>query len=87
MCDDFHCLLDNIFISKLYRQIVGVPMGTNCVPLVEDLILFCYEGEFIVSLLENKQTDIIEAFNPTSRYLDYLLNIDNPYFEHMVGQI
>ena len=56
-------------------------MGTNCVPLVADLILFCYEGDFIVSLLENKQTDIIEAFNPTSRYLDYLLNIDNPYFE------
>ena len=62
-------------------------MGTNCVPLVADLILFCYEGDFIVSLLENKQTDIIEAFNPTSRYLDYLLNIDNPYFEQMVGQI
>ena len=33
------------------------------------------------------QTDIIEAFNSTSRYLDDLLNIDNPYFEQMVGQI
>ena len=31
--------------------------------------------------------DIIEAFNSTSRYLDDLLNIDNPYFEQMVGQI
>ena len=29
---------------------------------------------------------IIEAFNSTSRYLDDLLNIDNPYFEQMVGQ-
>ena len=35
----------------------------------------------------NNQTDIIEAFNSTSRYLDDLLNIDNPYFEQMVGQI
>ena len=37
----------------------------------------------------SKQTylDIIEALNSTSRYLDYLLNIDNPYFEQMVGQI
>ena len=34
-----------------------------------------------------KQADIIEAFNSTSRYLDDLLNIDNPYFEQMVGQI
>ena len=32
-------------------------------------------------------TDIIEGFNSTSRYLDDLLNIDNPYFEQMVGQI
>ena len=33
------------------------------------------------------QTDIIEAYNSTSRYLDDLLNIDNPDFEQMVGQI
>ena len=40
-----------------------------------------------MSLLDNNQTDIIEAFNSTSRYLDDLLDIDNPYFEQMVGQI
>ena len=39
------------------------------------------------SLSYNNQTDIIEAFNSTSRYLDDLLNIDTPYFEQMVGQI
>ena len=41
----------------------------------------------MLSLSDNNQTDIIEAFNPTSRYLDDLLYIDNPYFEQMVGQI
>ena len=90
MCDALHYLLDNIFIrfgSKLYRQIVGIPMGTNCAPLVADLFLFCYERDFMLSLSDNNQTDIIEAFNSTSRYLDDLLNIDNPYFEQMVGQI
>ena len=30
---------------------------------------------------------VIEAFNSTSRYLDDLLNIDNPYFEGMINQI
>ena len=75
------------FGSKLYRQIVGIPMGTNCAPLVADLFLFCYERDFMLSLSANNQTDIIEAFNSTSRYLDDLLNIDNPYFEKMVGQI
>ena len=62
-------------------------MGTNCAPLVADLFLFCYERDFMLSLSDNNQTDIIEAFNSTSRYLDDLLNIDNPYFEPMVGQI
>ena len=41
-------LLDNIYIrfgTKLYRQIVGIPMGTNCAPLVADLFLFCYERD------------------------------------------
>ena len=90
MCDALHYLLDNIFIrfgSKLYRQIVGIPMGTNCASLVADLFLFCYDRDFMLSLSDNNQTDIIEAFNSTSRYLDDLLNIDNPYFEQMVGQI
>ena len=90
MCDALHYLLDNLFIrfgSKLYRQIVGIPMGTNCAPLAADLFLFCYERDFMLSLSDNNQSDIIEAFNSASRYLDDLLNIDNPYFEQMVGQI
>ena len=62
-------------------------MGTNCAPLVADLFLFCYERDFMLSLSENNQTDIIEAFKATSRYLDDLLNIDSPYFEQMVDQI
>ena len=41
----------------------------------------------MLSLSDNNQNDIIEAFNSTSRYLDDLLKIDNPYFEQMVGQI
>ena len=81
MCIALHYLLDNAFIrfgSKLYRQIVGIPMGTNCAPLVADLFLFCYERDFMLSLSDNNQTDIIEAFNSISRYLDDLLNINNP---------
>ena len=64
-------------------------MGTNCALLVADMFLFCYEREiyFMLSLSDNNHTDIIEALNLTSRYLDDLLNIDNPSFEQMVGQI
>ena len=51
-------------------------MGTNCAPFVADLFLFCYERGFMLPLSDNNQTDIIEAFNSTSRYLDDLLHID-----------
>ena len=41
-----------------------------------------------IRLINNdNQVDVIEAFNTTSRYLDDLLNIDNPYFENKVNQI
>ena len=62
-------------------------MGTNCAPLVADLFSYCYERDFLDSLNHDNQADVIEAFNSTSRYLDDLLNIDNPYFEGMVKQI
>ena len=90
VCDALSFLLDNIYIrfgTKLYRQIVGIPMGTNCAPLVADLFLFCYERDFMKDLSSDNQADVIKAFNSTSRYLDDLLNIDNPYFEGMVNQI
>ena len=90
MCEALSYHFDNIFIRfglKIYRQSVGIPMGTNCAPLVADLFWFCYDRDFMLSLSDNNQTDSLEAFNYTSRYLDDLLNIDNPYFEQMVGHI
>ena len=84
MCEALIISLDNIYIrfgTKLYRQIVGIPMGTNFAPLVADLFLFCYERDCMTSLSDVKQAEIIEAFKSTSRYLDDILNIDTPYFE------
>ena len=44
--------------------IVGVQMGTKCAPLVADLFLFiCYERDFLTSLSDENQSDIIKAFN------------------------
>ena len=42
-------------------------MGTNCAPLVADLFLFCYERDFMMSLSDDKQANVIDAFNTTSR--------------------
>ena len=51
MCEALTFLLDNIYIrfgSELYRQIIGIPMGTNCAPLVADLFLLCNERGFML---------------------------------------
>ena len=51
-------------------------------------ICFCFvtrESSFALS--DKNQANVIEALNSTSRYLDDLLNIDNPNFEQMVSQI
>ena len=41
----------------------------------------------MMSLSDDKQADVMDAFNTTSRYLDDILNIDNVYFDNMVSQI
>ena len=54
LCDALTFLFGNIFNrfgTKLYRQVVGISMGTNCAPLVADLSVFCYEWDFMMSLL------------------------------------
>ena len=89
VCDTLTFLLDNTIIrfgTKLYRQVVGIPMGTYCAPLVANLFLFCYERDFMMSLSDDKQVDIIDDFNTTSRYLDNILNINNVYFDNIVSQ-
>ena len=90
VCDALTFLLDNIFIrfgTKLYRQVVGIPMGTNCAPLVADVFLFCYERDFIMSLSDDNQADVVDAFDTTSSYLDDILNINNVYFDNMLSHI
>ena len=44
-------------------QIVGIPLGTYCAPLVADVLLFCYERDFMMYLSDDKQADIIDALS------------------------
>ena len=87
VCKALIYILGNIYVrcgTKLYRQIVGIPMGTNCAPLVADLFLSCYKRDFMTSLSDVKQAEIIETFKSTS---GRPLNIGNPYFEGRVNRI
>ena len=90
VCEVLTFLLDNIysrFGSKLYRQILSIPMGSNCAPLVGNLYLFCYDRDFKLCLSEGNQSNVIDAFISIFRYLDDLMNIDNNFFDSMVNHI
>ena len=90
VCESLTFLLDNIFVrygNTIHRQVIGIPMGTNCAPLVADLFLYCYERDFMLSLNPKTQANVIKAFNDTSRYLDDIFNVDNPFFERMIPTI
>ena len=79
--DEDHSMLPTIYwLPKLHKR----PYKSRS---IANLFLFCYERGFMLSQSDNNQTDIIEAFNSDSRYLDDLFSIYNPCFEQMVGQI
>jgi hypothetical protein len=51
-------LIDNIFVMLggcVFQQTVGIPMGTNCVPLLADLFLYSYEADFIQGFLKKSE--------------------------------
>ena len=75
--------MENIYVQfedRVYQQRVGIPMGTNCAPLIADLFLYCYEKDFMstCNLHKSKTLDHADKFNDTSRYLDYILTMIAP---------
>ena len=82
-------LVDNIFVvfgEKVFQQIVGIPMGTNCAPLLADIFLYSYEAEFIQSLLSTGKKKLSISVQ-LHRYIDDVLSINNPDFETYLGQV
>jgi hypothetical protein len=77
-------LIDNIYVvvgGQVFQQSVGIPMGTNCSPLLADLFLYSYEAKFIQKLLHEKKKTLAVAFNSTFRYIDDVLSINNNQFQ------
>ena len=82
-------LIDNIVVSfggTLFQQVVGIPMGTNCAPLLADLFLYSYESEFLQKLVKDKIHEA-RAFNFTYRYIDDVLSINNSRFAEFLPLI
>ena len=73
-------LLDNIYVSFggcVFQQTTGIPMGTNCAPLLADLFLYYYEADFIQNIMRRVNGKNKTLFNFTFRYIDDVLSINN----------
>ena len=76
-------LLDNIFVvfdGQIFQQTIGIPMGSNCSPLLADLFLYSYDAEFIQGLLKSGKKTLVQIFNFTYRYIDDVLSLSNSKF-------
>ena len=76
-------LVDNIyfrFSGQLFRQMVGIPMGTNCAPLLANLFLYSYENEFLDKLIKEGKRKPAREFNLSYRYIDDLISFNNKRF-------
>ena len=63
----------------MFRQRVGIPMGTDCAPLLANLFLFYYEYRYMKGLIKNNIT-LAKRFNFTMRYIDDVLTLNNSRF-------
>ena len=82
-------LIDSVYIKvgrKVYRQTVGIPMGTDCVPQLANLFLFHYEYSYMKNLMK-KNLCVAKKFNDTIRYIDDLLTVNNSKFEREICNI
>ena len=77
ICKMIEFLVDNIYLrfgGQLFRQMVGIPMGTNCAPLLADLFLYSYENEFLDKLIKEGKRKLARRFNLSYRYTDDLIS-------------
>ena len=83
-------LVDNIYVrsgGQIFRQMVGIPMGTNCATLLADLFLYSYENEFLDKLIKEGKRKLARKFNLSYRYTDDLISFNNKRFREFISDI
>ena len=84
-------IIDNSFVKfneKIYRQIIGIPMGTNCAPHLANIFLYGYEKSFIDKLVLTNKVKEAALLKYLFRYQDDLIVFnDKGYFDKVYKDI
>ena len=90
ICKMIEFLMVNIFVQfggRLFRQAIGIPMGTNCAPLLADLFLYSYENEVLDNMIRSGHRRLARSFNLCYRYIDDLIVFNNKKFLDYLKEI
>ena len=71
----------------VFHQTIGIPMGTNCTPLIANLFLTAYEIVFLQRLIKNNDRKLDQTFNYSYRYVDDVLSLNNSRFGDYLHRI
>ena len=83
-------LVDKIYVrfgGQLFRQKVGIPMGTNCAPFLADSFLYSYENEVLDKLIKEGKRKLARKFNLSYRYIDNVISFNNKRFKEFICDI
>ena len=89
LCLAIDFLIDNIYVpfgGSVFRQVIGILMGTNSAPLLADLFLHTFEYDFMVKTMKHDITKAI-PFSNTFRYINDLFRINNVDFGNYISAI
>ena len=64
---------------------IGIPMGTNCAPLLADLFLYSYENEFLDKIIKEGKRKLARKFNLSYRYIDDVISFNNKRFKELIS--
>ena len=83
ICKMTEFLIYNIFVQfggRLFLQVTGIPIGTNCAPLLADLFLYSYENEFLDNMIKSGHRRLARSFNLCYTYINDLIVFNNKTF-------
>ena len=90
ICKMIEFLVDNMYVrfcGQLFRQMVGIPIGTNCTPLLANLFLYSYENEFLDKLIKEGKRKLARKFDLSYCYTDDLISFNNKRFKEFISDI
>ena len=75
------------FGGRLFCQVIEIPMGTNCAPLLADLFIYSNENEFLDNMIRSGQRRLARSFHLCYRYIDDSIVFNNKTFLDYLKEI